>query len=90
MANSVDPDEMARYEPSHLDLRCVQFFIGLQVEIVKRFVRISLSIFFFTVLFNASNVQIFLPSLKYACLAGKKLIFLFYFNFNALIEAKIV
>ena len=31
MANSVDPDETARYEPSHLDLHCLQgFFIGLQ------------------------------------------------------------
>ena len=24
MSNSVDPDEMAHYEPSHLDLRCLQ------------------------------------------------------------------
>ena len=24
MSNSVDPDETARYEPSHLDLRCLQ------------------------------------------------------------------
>ena len=23
MTNSVDPDEMARYEPSHLDLYCL-------------------------------------------------------------------
>ena len=23
MANSADPDEMARYEPSHLDLHCL-------------------------------------------------------------------
>ena len=23
MANSVDPDEMAHYEPSHLDLQCL-------------------------------------------------------------------
>ena len=23
MVNSVDPDEMARYEPSHLDLHCL-------------------------------------------------------------------
>ena len=23
MANSVDPDEMAHYEPSHLDLHCM-------------------------------------------------------------------
>ena len=27
MSNSVDPDEMAHYEPSHLDLRCLQKFI---------------------------------------------------------------
>ena len=24
MSNSVDPDETAHYEPSHLDLRCLQ------------------------------------------------------------------
>ena len=24
MSNSVDPDEMAHYEPSHLDLPCLQ------------------------------------------------------------------
>ena len=24
MSNSIDPDEMAHYEPSHLDLRCLQ------------------------------------------------------------------
>ena len=24
MTNSVDPDEMAYYEPSHLDLHCLQ------------------------------------------------------------------
>ena len=24
MSNSVDPDEMAHYEPSHLDLCCLQ------------------------------------------------------------------
>ena len=24
MSNSVDPDEIAHYEPSHLDLRCLQ------------------------------------------------------------------
>ena len=29
-ANSVDPDEMAHYEPSHLDLHCLQsLFSGL-------------------------------------------------------------
>ena len=27
MANSVDPDETARYEPSHLDLRCLQRYL---------------------------------------------------------------
>ena len=34
MANSVDPDETARYEPSHQILRCLQrypvWFAGLQ------------------------------------------------------------
>ena len=32
MVNSVDPDETARYEPSHLDLHCLQLhdiYIGL-------------------------------------------------------------
>ena len=27
MANSIDPDEMARYEPSHLDLCCLQISV---------------------------------------------------------------
>ena len=27
MANSVDPDEMARYEPSHQDLRCLHIYL---------------------------------------------------------------
>ena len=26
MANSVDPDEMARYEPSHQGIYCLQWF----------------------------------------------------------------
>ena len=31
MANSVDPDETARYEPSHLDLHCLHMYMfGLQ------------------------------------------------------------
>ena len=27
MANIVDPDEMAHYEPSHLDLHCLQRYM---------------------------------------------------------------
>ena len=27
IANSVDPDEMAHYEPSHLDLHCLQKYL---------------------------------------------------------------
>ena len=27
IANSVDPDEMARYEPSHLDLHCLHRYL---------------------------------------------------------------
>ena len=27
MANSVDPDEMAHYKPSHLDLHCLQRYL---------------------------------------------------------------
>ena len=27
IANSVDPDETARYEPSHLDLHCLQRYL---------------------------------------------------------------
>ena len=27
MANSADPDEMAHYEPSHLDLHCLQSYL---------------------------------------------------------------
>ena len=29
MATSVDPDEMARYEPSDLDLHCLQRYLCL-------------------------------------------------------------
>ena len=37
MSNSIDPDEMAHYEPSHLDLRCLQMpiIIACGSEIVK-------------------------------------------------------
>ena len=35
MANSVDPDETVRYEPSHQDLHCLQrylyWFVGMRV-----------------------------------------------------------
>ena len=27
MANSIDPDEMAHYEPSHLDLHCLYRYL---------------------------------------------------------------
>ena len=27
MASSVDPDEMAHYEPSHLDLHCLHWYL---------------------------------------------------------------
>ena len=27
MSNSIDPDEMAHYEPSHLDLGCLQVLL---------------------------------------------------------------
>ena len=27
MANSADPDEMASYKPSHLDLHCLQRYV---------------------------------------------------------------
>ena len=30
MANSVYPNETAFYEPSHLDQRCLQMYLGLQ------------------------------------------------------------
>ena len=32
MSNSVDPDETAHYEPSHLDLRCLQKPIVIACE----------------------------------------------------------
>ena len=35
MANSVDPDETARYEPSHQDLHCLQRHLCWSVEMVK-------------------------------------------------------
>ena len=38
MSNSVDPDETAHYEPSHLDLRCLQkpIIIAFGSERVKK------------------------------------------------------
>ena len=43
MSNSVDPDETAHYEPSHLDLRCLQtpIIIAYGNEKVKHFVYIK-------------------------------------------------
>ena len=42
MANSVDPDEMAHYEPSHLDLQCLQWYMfcsaGLKELIFYHFI----------------------------------------------------
>ena len=40
MSNSVDPDETAHYEPSHLDLSCLQkpIIIAFRSERVKRYV----------------------------------------------------
>ena len=35
MSNSVDPDETAHYEPSHLDLRCLQKSLVLSTMTVK-------------------------------------------------------
>ena len=32
MANSIDPDEMARYEPSHLDICCLQISVKALLE----------------------------------------------------------
>ena len=40
MANSVDPDEMAHYEPSHLDPYCLHMYMyrstGLEGSTVKK------------------------------------------------------
>ena len=33
MANCVDPDETARYEPSHLDLHCLKRYLFLSVRL---------------------------------------------------------
>ena len=33
MANSVDPDEMAHYDPSHLDLHCLQKNLSQSAEL---------------------------------------------------------
>ena len=48
MSNSVNPDETAHYEPSHLDLRCLQkpIIIASGSERVK-----------ITTLMNTHNVQ---------------------------------
>ena len=38
MANTVDPDETAHYEPSHLDLQClqIQLLLCLALKGLKR------------------------------------------------------
>ena len=36
MANSVDPDETARYEPSHQDLHCLQNHLYEMVKLKHR------------------------------------------------------
>ena len=56
MSNSVDPDEMAHYEPSHLDLRCLQKPI-LSPMAVKELTNIS-----FTYQLPASVAQLDAPS----------------------------
>ena len=33
MANSVGPDEMARYEPSHQELRCLHMYLFLSTRL---------------------------------------------------------
>ena len=35
MANSIDPDETARYEPSHLDLHCLHRVLVLVCQAEK-------------------------------------------------------
>ena len=45
MANSVDPDEMAHYELSHLDLDCLHRYLywstGLKTVLVNRVEKVS-------------------------------------------------
>ena len=36
MANCVDPDKTARYEPSHLDRHCLQRYINWSVEMHRK------------------------------------------------------
>ena len=45
MTNSVDPDETAHYEPSHLDLRCLQkpFIMPVAVKELNFLVCVSVS-----------------------------------------------
>ena len=44
MANSVDLDEMAHYEPSHQDLRClrIQLFSSLVVKELRSNIAVSI------------------------------------------------
>ena len=39
MANIVDPDEMAHYEPSHLDLHCWQKYPAWSTELKRLIMR---------------------------------------------------
>ena len=36
MANSVDPDKMAHYEPSHLDLHCLHIYLPTGLKRLNR------------------------------------------------------
>ena len=40
MSNSVDPNETAHYEPSHLDLRCLQKPSAISPSAMKELIRI--------------------------------------------------
>ena len=61
MANSVDPDEVAHYEPPHLDLRCLRIQLSL-VLVLKMVIILQLYITFlmlFLVIFEGNKNGIF-------------------------------
>ena len=66
MTNSLDPDEMAHYEPSHLDLHCLQRYlfwsVGLKVVRGQDTPGGFSAIFYKETTFETSGLVSFIPS----------------------------
>ena len=63
MANNVEPDEMAHYEPSYLDLHCLQRYLFWSTGL-KRLIQINLPIQWYLVYHKYSNRQAWANSVQ--------------------------